>query len=114
LAVVQLNAFLTLGGREELKRASLQPLVPNAESIPIPEQDLEPVAIAIQEQEQVTGRGVLVKDLLRSTHQAIETVIHLRGGRAQEDPHVGKGRHDFGAFQGRSAPTARMTSTRTT
>jgi hypothetical protein len=29
-------------------------LVPNAESIPIPEQDLEPIAIAIQEQEQVT------------------------------------------------------------
>jgi hypothetical protein len=54
LAVVQLNAFLTLGGRQELKRASLQPLVPNAESIPIPEQDLKPIAIAIQEQEQVT------------------------------------------------------------
>jgi hypothetical protein len=53
LGIVQLNAFFTLGGRQELKRASLQPLVPNAESIPIPKQDLEPIALAIQEQEQV-------------------------------------------------------------
>jgi len=53
LGIVQLNAFFTLGGRQELKRASLQALVPNAESIPIPKQDLEPIALAIQEGEQV-------------------------------------------------------------
>jgi hypothetical protein len=51
LGIVQLNAFLIIGGRQELKRALLQPLVPNAESIPIPEQDLEPIAIAIEKQE---------------------------------------------------------------
>ena len=68
----------------------------------------------IQKQEQVTRRGVLAKDLLCSAHQAIETVVHLRRCRAQEDSHVGKVGHDFGAFQGRSAPAARMTSTSTT
>ncbi len=67
----------------------------------------------VHEQEQVTRRGVLVKDLLRSAHQAIETVFHPRGRGAQEDPYVGKVYHDFGAFQGRNAPAARMTSTST-
>jgi hypothetical protein len=82
LGIVQLNAFLVIGGRQQLERASLQSLVPNAKSIAVPEQDLHSVATAIHEQEQVTRRGVLVKDLLRSAHQAIEAVIHLRGCRA--------------------------------
>jgi hypothetical protein len=47
----QLNAFLAVGGCQDLERASLQPLVPDAKSIAIPKQDLDPVAIAIHEQE---------------------------------------------------------------
>ncbi len=88
-------------------------LVENAKPVPIPKQDLDSVATPVQEQEQVTAARVLFEDLLRSTHQAIEAVIHIRWCRAQEDPYVGKVRHDFGTFQGRSAPTARMTSTNT-
>ena len=38
-------------GRKKLKRASLQPFVPNAKSVAIPKQDLDPIAIAIHEQE---------------------------------------------------------------
>ena len=98
---------------EDLGLFCFELLVQNAESVPIPEQDLDPITIAIQEQEQVTGRWVLVKDLLRSTHQPIEAAIHIRRYRAQEDPYVGEVRHDFGAFQGRNAPTARMASTST-
>jgi len=51
LGIVKLNAFLVVGGRQKLKRASLQSLVPNAKSIAIPKQDLHPIAIAIHEQE---------------------------------------------------------------
>jgi hypothetical protein len=47
-------------------------LVENAESIAIPEQDLHPIATPVQEQEQVARARILVKDLLGSTHQAIE------------------------------------------
>src|SRR3954447_26383646 len=72
------------------------------------------IAIAVHEQEQVTIQRILSKDLLRSTQQAIEAVLHVGGCRAEKDPHVGKVGHDSGTFQGRKAPTARMTSTRTT
>jgi hypothetical protein len=51
LCVVKLYAFLVVGGRQELERASLQPLVPNTKTIAIPKQDFHPVAIAIHEQE---------------------------------------------------------------
>jgi hypothetical protein len=51
LRIIQLNAFLAVGGCQDLERASLQPLVPDAKSIAIPKQDLDPVAIAIHEQE---------------------------------------------------------------
>ena len=98
---------------EDLGAFWFELLVENAESVPIPKQDLDPIATPVQEQEQVPGARVLVKDLLRSTHQAIEAVIHVRRCRAQEDPHVGKVCHDVGAFQGRNVPTARITSTNT-
>ena len=39
-------------------------LVENAESIPMPEEDLDPVATPVQKQEQVPGTRVLLKDLL--------------------------------------------------
>jgi hypothetical protein len=51
LGIVQLDALLVVCGRKKLKRASLQPLVPNAKPIAIPKQDLDPIAIAIHEQE---------------------------------------------------------------
>ena len=88
----------------QLKASSFQSFVKNAKAVLIPKQDLDPIAITIQEQEQVAGARGLVEDLLRSAHQAVEAAIHIRWCRAQEDPYVGKVRHDFGAFQGRNAP----------
>ena len=49
LGIVQLDAFLVIGGCEKLKRATLQSLVPNAEPIAIPEQDLDSIAFAVHE-----------------------------------------------------------------
>jgi hypothetical protein len=51
LRIVKLDAFTVVCGYQELERAPLEPLVPNAKSIAIPEQDLHPIAIAIHEQE---------------------------------------------------------------
>jgi hypothetical protein len=51
LPVVKLNAFIVVGGRQSLERPSLKALVENAEAVVIPEEDLEPIAVAIHEQE---------------------------------------------------------------
>jgi hypothetical protein len=49
--IVSASAFGIIGGREQLKRSAFQSLVPNAESVAIPKQDLDPIAITIQKQE---------------------------------------------------------------
>jgi hypothetical protein len=36
-----------------LKNADLKPLVPNTKAVDVPEQDLDPIALTIEEQEQV-------------------------------------------------------------
>jgi len=51
LRIVQFDALLFTRGVRELKRTCLQPLVPNAESVLIPKQDLDPIPIAVEEQE---------------------------------------------------------------
>jgi hypothetical protein len=51
LRIIKLNAFLAVGARQQLERASLQSLIPNAKPIEIPKQNLDPVAVAIHEQE---------------------------------------------------------------
>ena len=113
LGIGQFDTVLVALELRELKRAGLQPLVENAEPVTIPKQDLDAIATPVEEQKQVTRQGILIEDRFRLAHQMIEAVVHLRGRRAEENPHVGEVRHDFGAFQGRKAPAARMTSTNT-
>jgi hypothetical protein len=67
----------------------LLPLVPNAKTVDVPEQDLEPVALPTKEQEQVARRRILVKRLLGQTHQAIEAEVHLDRRRAHKDSQLG-------------------------
>jgi len=56
---------------------------------------------------------VLVEDLLSHAHQTIEAVRHLRRQRAEEDPHRGDIRHEFGDLQRRKEPTTRTMATST-
>jgi len=51
LRIIQFDALLFTRGLRELKRTCLQPLVPNAEAVLIPKQDLDPVSVAVEEQE---------------------------------------------------------------
>ena len=113
LGIGQFNTLLIALELRELKRAGLQPLIENAKPVTIPEENLDSITTSVEEQKQVTRQGILIEDRFRLAHQMIEAVVHLRGRRAEENPHVGEVRHDFGAFQGRKAPAARMTSTNT-
>ena len=51
LGIGQFDTLLVAFELRELKRARLQPLVENAEPVTIPKQNLDPIAIAIHEQE---------------------------------------------------------------
>src|SRR6185295_11616820 len=114
LRVIQFDALLFTGCLWELECADLQPLVPDAEAVLIPEQDLDPISLAVEEQEQVARQGILVENRLRKAHQGIEAVAPLDRRHAEKDAHVGKIEvgHDLPTL-GRKAPTASMTFTST-
>jgi hypothetical protein len=113
LGIGQFDPWLVALEIRELKRTRLQPFVEDAEPVTIPEEDLDSIATLVEEQEQMSRQGILIEDRFRLSHQVIEAVVHSHGRRAKEDPDVAVVRHDFGAFQGRNAPAARMTSTNT-
>src|SRR5882757_2294791 len=101
--------MITFRGHRQLKSANLQSLIPDAKTIHVPEQDLDPVTLAIEEQEQVAGQRVLVEGLLGQAHQGIEAELHPDRSEADKDPHIGKvdAGHDLPNL-GRNAPTASM------
>jgi hypothetical protein len=68
LRIVEFDALRFTGSLRKLKRAGLQPFVPNAKTVLIPEQDLDPVPIAVEEQEQVARQGILVEHRLGQAH----------------------------------------------
>ena len=85
LGTVEFDALLAFGRDGHLKNANLKPLVPNAKTVDVPEQNLDPVTPAIEEQEQVARQRVLVKRLLGHAHQSIEAEIHPDGRCANKD-----------------------------
>jgi len=89
LGTVKLDALLTFGRNWQLENAHLEPLVPNAKTVDVPEQNLEPVPFLIKEQEQVARAWILVKGLLRQAHQAIEAEVHPDRDRADKDSQPG-------------------------
>ena len=53
---------MSLGvGIELLKAASLEPLVVENQAVMIPEEDLDPIATAVEKQEEMASQGVLAK-----------------------------------------------------
>jgi hypothetical protein len=96
LGTVKLDAPLTVSRHWQLENANLEPLVPNAKTVDVPEQNLEPVPLPTEEQKQVARAWILVKRLLRQAHQAIEAEVHLDRRRADKDSQLGEIRHACG------------------
>jgi hypothetical protein len=114
LATVELDALVTFSGHWKLENANLQSLVPNAKTIHVPEQNLDPVPLPIKEQEQVAGQRILIKGLLGQAHQHIEAELHPDWRQADKDTYLGKVDvgHDLPNL-GRKVPTASMILTST-
>jgi hypothetical protein len=72
--------------RRNNKRPGLKPLVVQAVSGPVPEQDLDPVPIAVEKHEQVAGQRILVYHSGHHRRQAVETLAQV--GRLQADEHL--------------------------
>jgi hypothetical protein len=96
LAASQFNALLTFCGNRQLKDASFKPLVPNAKTIGVPKQNLDPVTRTVEEQKQVARQWVLVKRRLRQTHQTIKAEVHVDRRSAGEDSQIGQVSHESG------------------
>jgi hypothetical protein len=114
LAASELEALITCSRHRQLKNSNLEALVPDAKAICVPVQNLDPVPLPIEEQKQVAGQRVLVKNLLGQAHQVIEAELHLDRSKADKDPHIGK--VEIGHRRpnlGRNAPTASMIFTST-
>src|SRR5262249_17960189 len=82
-----------IGGREG-ERAALQPPEVEGEAVPLPGQDLQPVAAAIAEHVQVTAEGVPAEVVADHGLQAVEALATvLRLGTDPDPPGQAEGGH---------------------
>ena len=64
-------------GIQLLKGAGLEPLVPDDQAVMIPEEDLEPIAAAVEKEEEMAGQGVLAEAFPNQAGETIERGIFL-------------------------------------
>src|ERR1041384_3160805 len=69
------------------KHSAVQPLVKNAQSASIEEQDLQRAFAPPDEQEQRAAARRALHALLRQTRQSIESQAHVHGLKRDEDLH---------------------------
>jgi hypothetical protein len=72
--------------RGSLNTPPFQALVPKHETIAIPDQNLQPVAPARAEYEQVTAEGILPDDRPHPFGQTVEATAHVGRLGGQPDP----------------------------
>ena len=65
------------------EHAALEPLVDEQPTVPIPQEQLHPVAAPVQEDEDMTAERVLADHLPRRDREPIEALSKIDGARAQ-------------------------------
>jgi hypothetical protein len=55
-----------------LKGAGLEPLVPDDQAVMIPEEDLDPISAAVEEEEEMAGQGILSEAFPNQAGEAVE------------------------------------------
>src|ERR1700727_902160 len=86
-----LPCFVIDAGRgiELLKGAGLEPLVPDDQTISLPEEDLDAIAAAIEKQKQVAREGILAEKFLHHTEKTVEALAHVCRFCAEENTDCG-------------------------
>lgn len=78
------------------KPALLQALVEENEAVPIPDQNLHPVAAASTEDEDMPGERILGQYVIDQGDQAIDGLPHIDRARSEEDAYAGReAQHGF-------------------
>ena len=70
---------------ELLKGPGLESLVPDDPTVTLPKQDLDAIAAAIEEEEEMPGEGILSEVFANHALKTIESFSHIRWSGAKEN-----------------------------
>src|SRR5476651_1367107 len=93
--------------RGEPEATLFEAFVPDGESVAVPPEDLEAVAPAIGENEEMAREGIFAEEVAHLADEAVEAATHVGGPGADED--LGGWGH---AQHGRSPKTSRTVRSR--
>jgi hypothetical protein len=82
-------------GAGHLEASCLERLVPDRQAVTIELEDLDAISPPIDEEEDMTGQGILAEALLDQPGEAVEAFAHVGGPGAEDDPDGG-GERDHG------------------
>lgn len=80
-----LRADAALVGARKAECARLEPLVPEGVAVAVPVEDLEAIAAARAEDEEVAAARVLAEHRLRHLREPVEAAAHVCGRGRQPD-----------------------------
>jgi hypothetical protein len=107
---IDLDARRVAGRKPE--RPALEAFVEKAKPTAREKENLEPIASAVAEGEEMTGQRVLFENLSSESGQAVEAATQIDRGRGHEDPDTRGDREHH--FTGRRDKIATVSSTRVT
>jgi hypothetical protein len=84
--VTQEDLALRIPGLRPGETPFLQPLGTDPESAPVPDEDLQPIALTVAEQEKVTAQRLTRQSIPDQTVQPFEALAHVGDSGGQIDP----------------------------
>jgi hypothetical protein len=71
----------------ELKRSRLEPFVPDRQAVGVPVKDLDAIASAVEEEEEMAGEKILLGETLADeSGEAVEAFSEVDSGCVEENP----------------------------
>ena len=84
--MTQDDLAMRIAGLRPREAPFLQPLGTDPESATIPDEDLQPIALAVAEQEQVSAQRLTRQSIPNQTVQPLEPLAHVGDPGGQIDP----------------------------
>ena len=84
--MTQYDLALSIAGLRPGETPFLQPLGTDPESASVPDEDFQPIALAVAEQEQVPAQRLTRQAIADETVQPLEPLAHVGDSRSQIDP----------------------------
>jgi hypothetical protein len=84
--VTQYDLALSIAGLRPGETPFLQPLGTDPESASVPDEDLQPVALGVAEQEKVSAQRLARQSIPNQTVQPLEPLAHVGHSGGQIDP----------------------------